>query len=106
MATGGAGGEPLGPCETAIVENCGDEYAVCGGVCQSELLNAQDCLIDVINTTGSVTTDDQWVCGESAGADGPVITTEFSDLYVCMMCSEQAADMCLGGFTDPTDCGG
>jgi hypothetical protein len=53
-----------------------------------------------------VTTAEQWACAEAAAADGAIVTVEFSELYDCLMCSEPAAGMCLGGYTDPDDCMG
>ena len=103
---GGEGGaEPVGVCEQSIIDNCSTQYADCTGDCRTELTNAQDCLTDIVNTSGDQPTyTQQYDCAAAAAVDGVVVTTEFSDLFACMICNESVADECLGGFDDPPDC--
>ena len=104
---GGEGGVvPAGPCELAIADACATDWAACTGDCRTELTNTQDCLIDIVNTSGDQpTAAQQYDCAAAAAVDGVVVTTEFSDLFGCMICTEGVADECLGGFDDPIDCG-
>ena len=102
-AAGATGTAGANACEEAIGANCD---LPCGDDCMTELYNAQDCLTNVINENNLPPTyEEQYGCADSAGIDGGVITTEFSDMFACMICSEAVADICLGGFDDPPDCG-
>ena len=106
---GGAAGETgeggANACEVAIEANCAADWAACESDCKTELFNAQGCLTDIINEQGGQPTyEEQYACADAAGVDGGLITTQFSDLFACIWCSEAAADECLGGFDDPPDC--
>lgn len=86
------------------MEACADEYAACDFDCLTEIANTQQCLIDFINELGYVTAENQSTCAEFAAADGVIITPEFNALFPCMMCDEQTADVCLGGFDASAPC--